>query len=159
MASPLLVNLEDFDYTQLEYPIESIRQYIPHRFEMEQLNGVFRILKDERKAVGYRDVRDNEFWSRGHIPGRPLFPGVLMLEAGAQLATFMYKVLTGEDPNRFMGFGGLENVRFRGVVVPGDRLILIAHLVEARSRRCTFDVQGVVNGKLVFESRVLGLPV
>ena len=159
MAASLLVNLDEVDFNHLEYPIETIRQYIPHRFEMEQLGGVFCIRKEERKSVGFRDVRDDEFWCRGHIPGRPLFPGVLMLESGAQLATFMFKVLTGDDPARFMGFGGLENVRFRGVVVPGDRLILIAHLIEARSRRCTFEVQGVVNGKLVFESRVIGLPV
>jgi 3-hydroxyacyl-[acyl-carrier-protein] dehydratase len=161
MAAPLMVNLDEIDQTKNEYTIEDIRKYIPQRYEFEQLTGIFRVFRDlpEPIAVGYRDVRDDEYWIRGHIPGRPLFPGVLMLEAGAQLSTVMFKMLSGDDPNRFLGFGGLEKVRFRGVVAPGDRLILIARMIEARTRRCTFDVQGVVNGRLVFDAQIIGVPV
>lgn len=159
MASPLMVNLDELDQTRVEFPIEEIRRYIPQRFELEQLSGVFKILPEEQIGVGYRDVRHDEFWVRGHIPGRPLFPGILMLEGGAQLSTLLFKVLSGDDPNRFLGFGGLEKVRFRGVVAPGDRLILMARMIEARTRRCRFDVQGSVDGRLVFDGQVIGVPV
>ena len=126
---------------------------------MEQIHGVFRLFPERKAAVGWRDIRGDEFWATGHIPGRPLFPGVLMIEAGAQLATFIYKLTTGEDPDRFLGFGGLEKTRFRGTVTPGSRLILLARVLEARSRRCIFEAQGVVDKKLVFEAQIIGMPV
>lgn len=161
MAAPLMVNLDEIDQTKVEYTVEDLRKYLPQRFEFEQVTGIFTLLRDlpEPIAVGYRDIGHDEFWIPGHVPGRPLFPGVLMLEAAAQVSTFMYKVLSGDDPNRFLGFGGLEDVRFRGTVAPGDRLFLLAKMIEARQRRCTFVTQGVVNGKLVFDARVIGVPV
>lgn len=161
MAAPLMVNLDEIDQSHNEYTVEDIRKYIPQRYEFEQVTGVFKIMRDlpEPIVVGYRDVGHDEFWIRGHVPGRPLFPGVLMLEAAAQLSTFMFKIVSGDDPNRFLGFGGLEDVRFRGVVAPGDRLFLLAKMIEARQRRCTFLTQGVVNGKLVFDARIIGVPV
>lgn len=161
MAAPLMVNLDEIDQSHDEYTIEDIRKYLPQRYEFEQVSGVFKLLRDlpEPIAVGYRDVGHDEFWKRGHIPGRPLFPGVLMLEAAAQLSTFMFKLLSGDDPNRFLGFGGLEKVRFRGVVAPGDRLIIISKQIEARPRRCMYLTQGVVNGRLVFDAQIIGVPV
>ncbi|NDD27993.1 MAG: beta-hydroxyacyl-ACP dehydratase [Proteobacteria bacterium] len=161
MAAPLMVNLDEIDQTKVEYTVEDLRKYLPQRFEFEQVTGIFTLLRDlpEPIAVGYRDIGHDEFWIPGHVPGRPLFPGVLMLEAAAQVSTFMYKVLSGDDPNRFLGFGGLEDVRFRGTVAPGDRLFLLAKMTEARQRRCTFVTQGVVNGRLVFDARVIGVPV
>ncbi len=158
MASALMVDPDEVDFGHVEYPIEKIREFIPQRYEMEQLHGVFRVFRDRQIAVGWRDVRAGEFWEAGHIPGRPLFPGVLMLEAGAQLATFLFKLLSGDDPKRFLGFGGLEKVKFRAPVEPGQRLLLFGKLVEARSRRCIFDTQGAVDKRLVFEAQVTGVP-
>ena len=60
---------------------------------------------------------------------------------------------------RFVGFGGIDKVKFRGKVVPGDRLILIAKNRELRARRAIFDTQGVVDGKLVFEGVIIGMVV
>ena len=60
---------------------------------------------------------------------------------------------------RFLGFGGINDVKFRGKVVPGDNLILIAKNKELRPRRAIFDTQGVVNGKLVFEGVIIGMVV
>jgi 3-hydroxyacyl-[acyl-carrier-protein] dehydratase len=84
-------------------------------------------------------------------------PGVLMLEAAAQLCTYYYKKITQDE--RFLGFGGIDKVKFRGKVVPGDKLILIAKNIELRSRRAIFDTQGVVDGKLVFEGVIIGMVV
>lgn len=159
MAAPFLVNIDELDESVVEYGIEEIRKYIPQRDAFELLHGVFKIWNEEKVAVGYRDVGCDEFWVSGHIPGRPIFPGVLMIEAGAQLATFLMKKLTGDAPERFLGFGGLEHVRFRCPVEPGQRLILLSRVSEVRSRRCIFDVQGAVNRRLVFEAQVIGVPV
>ncbi len=159
MASPLFVDLDTVDFNHVEYPIEKIREYLPQRYEFEMLSGVYQIYREQQTCVGWRDIGQDEFWARGHIPGRPLLPGVLMIEAGAQISTFLYKILSGDDPNRFIGFGGLEQVRFRAPVLPGQKLILMAKVIEARSRRCIFDMQGAVEKKLVFEGRVIGVPV
>jgi 3-hydroxyacyl-[acyl-carrier-protein] dehydratase len=80
-----------------------------------------------------------------------------MCEAAAQLCSFYYKKFTATD--KFVGFGGLDDVKFRGQVAPGDRLIIIARNTELNRRRSTFDVQGVVNGKIVFEGVIIGMPM
>jgi len=154
-----MIDLDQLDTSVLQYPIEEVRKYNPQRFEFEQLSGVYKICPEQRMGVGYRDLGTDEYWTRGHIPGRPLFPGVLMLEAGAQLACFTYKILYNDDPNRFLGFGGVEKVRFRATVQPGERMIFIAKEIESRRRRFTFDVQGVVGGRLVFEAQIIGMVV
>ena len=113
---------------------------------------------DDARTIGaYKDVRPDEFWVRGHIPGRPLMPGVLMIEAAAQMSSFYYKYVQ-KDP-RFLGFGGVDGVKFRGQVVPGDRLLLVGKVVEIRNRRAVFDTQGVVGDRLAFEARITGMPI
>ncbi len=157
MPQEFLTDLNNLDLNRTPVSIEAIRDVIPHRFEMEQLSGIIQFDPEHGIIVGYKDITNNEFWVRGHIPGRPLMPGVLMLEAAAQLCTYYYKKITQDD--RFLGFGGIDKVKFRGKVVPGDKLILIAKNKELRSRRAIFDVQGVVDGKLVFEGIIIGMVV
>jgi 3-hydroxyacyl-[acyl-carrier-protein] dehydratase len=164
MAPPLLVDLSSVDLDRVVLPIEAIRQLNPHRFEMEQLTAVVHLDADAQTIVAYKDVRDDEFWVRGHIPGRPLLPGVLMIEAAAQMCSVYYKHVR-QDP-RFLGFGGVDGVKFRGQVVPGQRLLLVGRALEIRSRRAVFDTQGVVGQgadlqemKLVFEARITGMPI
>ncbi|MEW6354838.1 MAG: 3-hydroxyacyl-ACP dehydratase FabZ family protein [Planctomycetota bacterium] len=157
MPPQLLVNLDGIDLNQVEVPIDGVRECNPQRYEMEQINGIIRFDPGNQYVVAYKDVRDDEFWVRGHIPGRPLLPGVLMAEAAAQACTYYYKRCTKDE--RFLGFGGLDQVKFRGTVVPGDRLIIIAKNIELKSRRAVFETQGVVNGRVVFEGVVTGMPV
>lgn len=124
---------------------------------MEQLSAVHHLDPEAGVAVATRDIGHDEWWVRGHIPGRPVFPGVLLVEAAAQLATVLYRHLVRDD--RFFGFGGIDGVRFRGVVEPGQRLVLLAKLRERKSRRAVFDCQGLVDGRLVFEGIVTGMAV
>jgi 3-hydroxyacyl-[acyl-carrier-protein] dehydratase len=135
---------------------EEVRKANPQRFEMEQLDAIVHLDPDNHVIVGYRDVKADEFWVRGHMPGYPLFPGVLMCEAAAQLVSF-YAVRTGRVSGDFMAFGGLENVRFRGVVRPGDRLLLVGKGLRLHRRQTIFNVQGFVNGTLVFHGDVIGV--
>ncbi|NUO09216.1 MAG: beta-hydroxyacyl-ACP dehydratase [Candidatus Brocadia sp.] len=157
MPQDFLIDLDGLNLNKSVVDIEAIRTVIPHRYEMEQLSGILKFDPEHKIIVGYKDISNNEFWVRGHIPGRPLMPGVLMLEAAAQLCTYYYKKVTQDD--RFLGFGGIDQVKFRGKVMPGDKLILIAKSKELRSRRAIFDAQGVVNGKLVFEGVIIGMVV
>jgi 3-hydroxyacyl-[acyl-carrier-protein] dehydratase len=137
---------------------EAILRVNPQRFEMAQLTTIVLIDKDQHLVAGYKDVRDDEFWVRGHMPGYPLLPGVLMCEAAAQLCGY-YTVIAGLQQGDFIGFGGMENVRFRGTVKPGDRLVLVAKGKDIRPRRCVFNVQGFVGTTMVFHADIIGVPL
>lgn len=134
-----------------------IRELLPQRFEMEHLDGVSYIDVERGHSVGWKDVREDEFWVRGHIPGRPLLPGVIMLEALAQLTSVACKTVYPDIG--FVGFGGVDACKFRQSVVPGDRLVLVAHQVELRPRRAIYDTQGWVDGRLAVEARITGVRV
>lgn len=159
MPPKLLVDLSTIDLDEVTIGLEEIRQVNPQRYEMEQLSGIITYRPEEGYVVGFKDVRADEFWVRGHIPGRPLLPGVLMIEAAAQLSSFYYKMAMGKDDPRFVGFGGVTDVKFRRTVEPGQRLIILAVCRELKRRRAIFDTQEVVDGKLVFEGTIIGMPV
>ena len=156
MAPPLLFDIADIDFNQIVFDAEAIERVNPHRGVMRLIDGIIYATDDLVYTLAYRDVKDDEFWVPGHIPGRPLMPGVLMVEAGAQLASF---VCLSKLKTQFMGFAGLEDVKFRGQVKPGDRLYILCEQTELRKRRSTSLVQGVVDGALVFEAKVIGMPM
>ncbi len=137
---------------------EAIRKVNPQRHEMEQLTAVVFVDKEHHLVAGYKDVRPDEFWVRGHMPGYPLLPGVLMCEAAAQLCSF-YISTTDLLQGDFIGFGGLENVRFRAPVRVGDRLVLVGKAVRINRRQAVFNVQGFVGGTMVFHADILGVPL
>jgi len=154
-----LIDLSQIDFTKVIATIEDIRKVNPQRFEMEQLTAIVHVDKSIWSCVGYKDVTDQEFWVRGHMPGLPLMPGVVMLEAIAQLCSYVTQAhdLLGAE---MVGFGGLEEVRFRDPVLPGDRLILMCRLDKVRRGRmivCRF--QGVVKDRVVIEGVLKGIPI
>ena len=157
MPQRLLFDIADVDPERPEFTLNDIRKINPHRFEFEQLTAVLRLAPEEKTIVGLRDIRSDEFWVRGHIPGRPLFPGVLMLESAAQLCAFYCgKVMPSEG---FLGFAGIDEVRYRGPVTPGQRLLILGLEKTLTPSRCLFATQGVVGGRVVFEATILGLRI
>jgi len=156
MAPPLLFDISEIDLDQVKHDAEVIERVNPHRGDMRMLDGITWLNEDVTCGIAYKDIRDDEFWVPGHIPGRPIFPGVLMLEAAAQLASFVF---LSKLETAFMGFAGLDDVKFRGMVVPGDRLYILAKQIELRPRRSICASQGLVNGNLVFEATVRGMPM
>jgi 3-hydroxyacyl-[acyl-carrier-protein] dehydratase len=137
---------------------EAIRAVNPQRFEMEQITAIVHIDREQHLIVGYKEVRQDEFWIRGHMPNYPLMPGVLLCEAAAQLCSY-YTITQGLLQGDFIGFGGLENVRFRSTVRPGDRLVLIGKAIRLHRRQTIFNVQGFVGNTMVFHADVIGVPM
>jgi 3-hydroxyacyl-[acyl-carrier-protein] dehydratase len=158
-AKNLLVDLNTIDFDRVVADIEEIRKYNPQRFEMEQLSAIVYEDPVNIACVGYKDVGYDEFWVRGHMPGMPLMPGVVMLEAVAQACCYCahkFKLLGDAT----VGFGGLEEVRFREPVLPGDRLIVMCRLLKLRKPHllvCEF--QGVVGQRIVVEGQLKGIPI
>lgn len=138
---------------------EAIREINPQRFEMEQLTSIVYMDFERKACAALKAVTDDEFWVRGHMPGMPLMPGVMMLEAVAQLASYFTQKhdLLGAD---MVGFGGVDDVRFRGFITPGDNLILMTKLLKMRrGRMIVAAFQGVVDGNLVLEGTLRGIPI
>ena len=157
MPPRFLVDPAGVDLDHVEADIEDIRKYNPQRFEMEQISAILRYDGEEGVCVALREVGEEEFWVRGHIPARPILPGVLMCECAAQVSSYYFMRKSGFDG--FLGFAGLEKVKFRGVVVPGDRLVMVAKAREMRPRRAIFDCQGFVGERLVFHCVIIGMAV
>lgn len=158
MPPVALVDPSSIDTSKILYDLDEIRRQNLQRFEMEQLTAIVRVDRDEQLIIGYKDVRDDEFWVRGHIPGFPLFPGVLMCEAAAQLCSF-YCMSMDLLEGGFVGFGGLEDVRFRGKVTPGDRLVIVGKAIRIHRRQTVFDTQGFVTANMVYHGRIIGVPL
>lgn len=156
MPPAAVVDPATIDTSNIVFDLEAIRRANPQRFEMEQLTAIVHLDTEAGLIVGYKDVRDDEFWVRGHMPGYPLMPGVIMCEAAAQLCSFYCREIKLVE-NGFLGFGGLEDVRFRGQVRPGDRLIVCAAPRRLHRRQTIFETQGFVDGNMVFHARVIGV--
>ena len=157
MASKALFDFSGMDLDSPQFTVEQLEQINPHRGAMRLLDHVVWESDDRNQAVGIRDIRDDEFWVPGHIPGRPLFPGVLMIEAAAQLSSFV--TLRKMPDTAFMGFTAVDKVKFRGQVVPGDRLVILAVQTEFRPRRSISVTQGWVRDMLAFEGQITGMPM
>ena len=153
----LILDFSEYDVNHVIADQEEIRRYNLQRFEMEQLTAVVYADAERGICAGYKDLTDKEFWVRGHMPNMPIMPGVVMCEAAAQLSSYFaqkYDLLGC----KVVGLGGLEDVRFRGTVVPGDRLVVVVQRLKVRRGSmilCRF--QGFVRETLVVEGKIMGI--
>lgn len=155
----LIVDLSTIDFSNVIADIHVIRKYNPQRYEMEQLTAIVHEDTARHICVGYKDVTPEEFWVRGHMPNLPLMPGVVMLEAAAQMCSYYtqkYDLLGAA----MVGFGGLEDVRFRDPVLPGSRLVLLSQLIKTRRGRMLVSrFQGLIRDSIVVEGIIKGIPI
>lgn len=154
----LIVDPSLYDESKPIATIEDIRKYNRQRYEMEQLTGILYDNYEEKRCVGYKDMTDKEFWIRGHMPNFPLTPGVVLCEVAAQLASYF---MTKHDMfnGAVMGFAGLDEVKFRGMVRPGDRVIVQSEMLKQRKILITARFMCVVNGAVVCEGVLKGVPL
>ncbi len=154
-----IIDPSEYDLETVIADIREIRRWNKQRFEMEQLTAIVHEDDSRGLCVGYKDVTHDEFWVRGHFPGVPLMPGVLMCEAAAQLSSYYTQKHNLLDA-KVIGFGGLEEVRFREPVMPGDRLVIAVERVRVRPRAmivCRF--QGLVRDSIVVDGTIKGVPL
>ena len=157
MPPKLIIDPTTIDFDNPVADKDAIYNLLPHRFEFERLDAIVSFDDQTGLIAGYHDAREDDFWVKGHIPGNPLFPGVLMIETAAQLVSYSSMSLTGKGKTGFLGFSAVDNVKFRGSVKPGDRLVMVGEMVENRPRRCKGLTQGFVDGKMVFEGLITGM--
>lgn len=136
---------------------DGIRQRIPQRHEMELLHGVVHLDTDAMLAVGYHQSSDDDFWVRGHIPGRPLMPAVVIVEICAQISTFLGTYAMDVPAGQFFGFGGMERARFRGQVQPGDKVLCVSRIQRVKRNFGFFEAQAFVGETKVAEGLIIGV--
>jgi 3-hydroxyacyl-[acyl-carrier-protein] dehydratase len=161
-AKDLLIDLAEIDFNHIIADLDEIRRHNPQRFEMEQLTAIVFDDFDRKICAGYKDITENEFWVRGHMPGMPLMPGVLMCEAAAQMCSYYAHKHRLLGDGKVVGFGGLEEVRFRDPVRVGDRLVVVCKMLKVRAGSlivCRF--QAFVELTMVADGKIKGvaLPV
>lgn len=153
----VLLDLSTIDLTACRFTKEFIGTMNPHRHAMALLDKVVWSLDDFTLGVAKWSVRPDEFWVPGHFPGKPMLPGVLQLEAGAQLAVFLYNI---RQPRPVLcAFTRVDNCSFRGQVAPGDDLYIVCREIKRNSRRFISAAQGIVNGKIAFEAQIEGIRI
>ncbi len=133
--------------------IKEIQEILPHRYPFLLIDRVIEV-EPGKRAVAIKNVTFNEPQFTGHWPGNPMMPGVLVLEAMAQTGGIMLLTAIG-DSGRNALFGGLDNVRFRRQVIPGDQLRLEATIIRRKSDVGKVRVVATVDGEVAAEGEFL----
>ncbi|MGF1539486.1 MAG: 3-hydroxyacyl-ACP dehydratase FabZ [Pleurocapsa sp.] len=134
--------------------VQEIHRLLPHRYPFALVDRIMEYVPGE-KAVGIKNVTFNEPYFPGHIPDFPLMPGVLMVEAMAQVGGIILVQLPGME-GKFFAFAGIDKVRFRRPVVPGDRLIMTVELLSLKQNRIAkMQGKGEVDGELAVKGEMM----
>ena len=137
--------------------IGAIQQIIPHRYPFLLIDRIIELVPGER-AVGLKNVSADEPFFEGHFPGYPVMPGVQIVESMAQTAAVM--MLAGENgsgPRRIPLFAGMEKVKFRCPVVPGDQLRLELSMLQQRAGTCRLAGRALVGEDLAAQAQILAV--
>lgn len=140
--------------TQPIFTLEDIQKILPHRYPFALVDRIIEYVPGQR-AVGIKNVTFNEPHFQGHFPGRPMMPGVLIVEAMAQVGGIVLRQLPEVEGGLFV-FAGIDKVRFRRPVVPGDQLVMTAELIALKRRRFgKMQARAIVDGQRVAEGELM----
>jgi len=138
------------------YDIRKILELLPHRYPFILIDRIIEMVPD-KSIVGLKNVTINEPFFQGHFPGAPVMPGVLIIEAMAQIGgVFAYSSRTEEEQG-IPYFMGIDKARFRSPVVPGDQLIFELVLMKKRGDFFKMSGKASVDGKVVTEAEILAM--
>lgn len=136
------------------FTVEEIQQLLPHRYPFALVDRIIDYVPG-KKAVGIKNVSINEPHFQGHFPGRPIMPGVLIVEAMAQVGGIVLTQIP-DLPKGLFVFAGIDKVRFRRPVVPGDQLVMTLELICVKQKRIgKMQGRAEVDGKLVTEGELM----
>ena len=157
MPPPAILDPTSLDFSNVIADRTAILRVNPQRHEFALLDAIVHRDTQDQIYAGYHDIREDDWWVRGHIPGRPLFPGVLMIEVAAQLASYIVHTIRQDDA--FVGFAGADLTKFRGTVRPPCRFVVLGRALKIRPRRVECATQGFVGATMVFETVITGMMV
>jgi 3-hydroxymyristoyl/3-hydroxydecanoyl-(acyl carrier protein) dehydratase len=134
---------------------EAVKRHLPHREPFLFVDGVTRL--EQNLIEAYRDVRPDEYFFAGHFPGNPVLPGVIMVETIAQTGILMVLAQAEDRAGRNTLFAGIESVKFRRIVRPGERMTITASLLAQKAGIYKLQGRITVNVELACEAVVLGV--
>ncbi|HXQ26519.1 MAG TPA: 3-hydroxyacyl-ACP dehydratase FabZ [Candidatus Acidoferrales bacterium] len=134
--------------------IQGIQKILPHRYPFLLIDGIEEMERWKR-IVGIKNVTANEHYFQGHFPGKPIMPGVLIIESMAQTAGLLLLQEVPDREKKLLYFVSIDNARFRRPVVPGDQLRLEVKVVALRGGFGKFEGRATVNGELAAEATLM----
>lgn len=135
--------------------IKGILDILPHRYPFVLVDRILE-LEIGKAIVGLKNVTINEPYFQGHFPGEPVMPGVLILEGMAQAGALLaYKSIPDTIGSKLVYFAGLDGVRFRKVVRPGDQIIYRLEIIKLKSKLSKMSGWAHVDGQLVAEAELM----
>jgi len=138
-----------------DYDIMAVMEKLPHRYPFLLVDRIIKLIPGE-KIMALKNVTINEPFFQGHFPGRPVMPGVLIIEAMAQAGGILaYETAPSDKRNRLIYFMGMDKVRFRKMVIPGDQIIFEAKILKFRSKVAKMSGSATVDDQLVAEAELM----
>ncbi len=157
MPPSRLFDLDAIDTSRVEVTREAIYAVLPQRHEFMLLDGICHLDADTRRIVAVKDIRSDDWWAKAHMPDRPIFPGVLLIESAAHMIAYFNQIVRGTD--RFVGFARVDQVKFRDPVIPPCRLVILGQVTTMKTRRVVCECQAFVGDKIVFQGTITGMLV
>lgn len=139
------------------YDVRAVMELLPHRYPFILIDRVLELVPKER-VVALKNVTINEAFFAGHFPGNPILPGVLMVEAMGQAGcVLVYESLPEVDRGNPIYLAGMDKVKFRKAVVPGDQVILELTVKRLKTKAATMSGTATVNGELAAQAELMAI--
>ncbi len=139
----------------LDFDIQGIMEMLAHRYPFLLVDRIIQVIPDD-KITALKNVTINEPFFQGHFPGKPVMPGVLIIEAMAQAGGILaYLTAPPDKRDRLIYFMGMDRVRFRKMVFPGDQIILEAKILKFRTKVAKMSGTATVDDQLVAEAELM----